>query len=94
MEDLGVNRIHLIVHGRVQGVGFRWFTATVAARYNIHGFVRNCINGSVEIDAEGPSARLQSFLSEIRRGPNYGHVDHIEETRLPPKGYTSFDISR
>ncbi len=94
MENLGVIRVHLIVHGRVQGVGFRFFTATVAARYNIRGFVRNCINGTVEIDAEGPEEALRPFLGEIRRGPSYGHVDHVEETALPAKGYRSFDIAR
>ncbi|NOY22534.1 MAG: acylphosphatase [Acidobacteria bacterium] len=89
---MGVKRVHIIVHGRVQGVGFRYFVATVANRHNIRGFVRNCMDGTVEIDAEGPEERLQSFLSDIRRGPSYGHVDHLEETQLQPKGYSSFDI--
>jgi acylphosphatase len=94
MENVGIKRIHLIVHGRVQGVGFRFFAATVATQYNIRGFVRNCMNGTVEIDAEGTGERLKSFLGEIRRGPSYGHVDHVEETTLPAKGYSSFDIAR
>ncbi|PJB82226.1 MAG: acylphosphatase [Acidobacteria bacterium CG_4_9_14_3_um_filter_49_7] len=94
MEDVGVRRVHLIVHGRVQGVGFRFFAATVAARHNIRGFVRNRMDGTVEIDAEGTEERLQSFLAEIRRGPSYGHVDHVEEASLPAKGYRSFDIAR
>lgn len=94
MENVGVKRVHLIVHGRVQGVGFRYFAATVAVRHDIRGFVRNCVDGTVEIDAEGPEESLQSFLVEIRRGPSYGHVDHVEETLLPIKDYRSFDISR
>ncbi len=91
---MGIKRVHLIVHGRVQGVGFRYFAATVAVRRNIMGFVRNCIDGTVEIDAEGTEESIQSFLAEIRRGPGYGHVDHVEETSLQVKGYRSFDISR
>lgn len=94
MENVGLKRVHLIVHGRVQGVGFRFFAAMVAARNDIRGFVRNCMDGTVEIDAEGTEERLQSFLAEIRRGPSYGHVDHVEETALPEKGYRSFDIAR
>ncbi|MCK5879770.1 MAG: acylphosphatase [Holophagae bacterium] len=91
---MGVKRVHLIVHGRVQGVGFRYFAATVAVRHKIMGFVRNCGNGTVEVDAEGSEEALQSFLAEIRRGPSYGHMEQIEETLLPPKGYISFDITR
>ncbi len=94
MENVGIKRIHLVVYGRVQGVGFRFFTATVAARYQVHGFVRNRIDGTVEIDAEAPGTALQAFIAEIHRGPNYGHVDHVAETPLPPKGYRSFDIAR
>ncbi|NOZ13934.1 MAG: acylphosphatase [Acidobacteria bacterium] len=89
-----MKRVHLIVHGRVQGVGFRWFTSTIAGRHNIHGFVRNLMDNTVEIDAEGPEERLQLFLTDIQAGPRFGYVDYIEKTSLPPKGYTSFDISR
>ncbi len=94
MENMGVKRVHLIVHGRVQGVGFRYFAATAAVRHKIMGFVRNCGDGTVEIDAEGPEEALQSFLAEIQRGPSYGHVGHVEESVLPAKGYSSFDIAR
>ncbi len=94
MEKLGIKRVHLIVHGQVQGVGFRWFTATAAARHSIRGYVRNRMDGTVEIEAEGQENRLQLFLMEVQTGPRFGYVDHVEKTSLPPVGYTSFDISR
>lgn len=46
-------RIHIIVHGRVQGVGFRFSAQQKAVEYNLTGYVRNLANGDVELEVEG-----------------------------------------
>ena len=51
--------------GRVQGVGFRWTTARIASRFEVSGFVRNQLDGSVELVAQGEPATMKSFLAEV-----------------------------
>ncbi len=87
-----MKRVQLIVHGRVQGVGFRYFTTMEAHRHHIAGFVRNRPDGTVEIEAEGPDAELTAFVTAIETGPRYGHVNHVDRTEQQPTGETGFDI--
>lgn len=79
-------RLHVIVEGMVQGVGFRWFVARQAEARRLRGFVRNCADGSVEIDAEGERALLEEFLREVRRGPRSAEVTDTAIEWLPSKG--------
>lgn len=67
-------RLHVIVKGMVQGVGFRWFVERQAQARALRGYVRNRMDGSVEVDAEGEKELLQEFLAEIRRGPRSAEV--------------------
>ncbi len=61
-------RLHVLFSGRVQGVGFRYTTVSVASRLpGITGWVRNLDDGRVEIMAEGERAALESFLAGVRR---------------------------
>jgi acylphosphatase len=60
-------RRHVIYTGRVQGVCFRAITEQIAARHDVTGYVRNLPDGTVELEAEGPSAAVESFLTEIAR---------------------------
>jgi acylphosphatase len=68
----------LIVSGRVQGVGFRWFTARVAAKHSVRGFVRNLEDGRVEILAQADPPALEEFCERIRRGPSASRVDRVD----------------
>ncbi len=68
---------HYVIGGRVQGVGFRYFTADVAARENISGWVRNLANGRVEIEAEGDADALRRFDSQVRQGPRGARVEDV-----------------
>ncbi len=52
--------------GRVQGVGFRYNTSTIARRYDVTGFVRNLTDGRVELVVEGDRQELDEFLREVR----------------------------
>ncbi len=83
-----------IISGRVQGVGFRWFTETTAARENIHGSVRNLADGRVEAIAEGEAEAMARFEQALRHGPRGARVDHLEIEHTTPVGKDSgFHVS-
>jgi acylphosphatase len=73
------SRIHLRVHGRVQGVGFRFFVEREANRRGLRGWVRNCADGSVEVEAEGERGVLADFAAAVRSGPPSSHVARMDE---------------
>ena len=75
--------IHIRVFGRVQGVGFRAWARRQADSLNLSGWVRNRINGSVEIMAEGDTKDIDVFLRACQRGPLFGRVDRIEPISVP-----------
>jgi acylphosphatase len=62
-------RAHAVISGRVQGVGFRYFTARRARRLGLAGFVRNLPDGRVEVEALGDPGVLQEFVAALRQGP-------------------------
>ncbi len=73
-----------VVHGRVQGVGFRAFVEYTAERLGLEGWVRNRRDGTVEAVFAGPEQSVTAALEACRAGPRHGHVDRIdvEEARL------------
>jgi len=79
-------RLHAIVRGRVQGVGFRATTQHEARRRGLAGWVRNLADGSVEVIAEGDQAVLEEFLSFLQRGPRGAHVDGVDAQWLAAGG--------
>ena len=85
--------VHMIAHGRVQGVGFRFYVRERAVPFGIKGWVRNLPDGSVEIHAEGKKDMLDLFIAEIRKGPTFGNVSHLDEEWADPTNrYTGFSI--
>jgi acylphosphatase len=68
-ESSRERRLHAVVHGRVQGVGYRATTLDEARRLGLAGWVRNRHDGTVEVLAEGNEARLQILLAYLHRGP-------------------------
>jgi acylphosphatase len=83
------------ISGDVQGVGFRFFAQRAAARHQVHGYVRNLLDGRVEALAEGSPANVEGFKHELAAGPLYSRVETVEEINLDPTGlYTSFRIER
>ncbi|UOQ42793.1 acylphosphatase [Halobacillus salinarum] len=86
--------IQIIVHGQVQGVGFRATTKNIADQYQIKGWVKNTADGSVEIEAEGESQNLEEFISEIKKGPTpFAKVEAVNTEQLDAsKGHKSFKI--
>jgi acylphosphatase len=74
------------IEGRVQGVGFRAFTARHGQRIHLAGTVRNLPDGAVELIAEGPAEKLQELLTQARRGPEGSVVSSVEVTWEEPTG--------
>ena len=84
---------HFLVRGRVQGVGFRWFTQRAAVRLKIHGYVRNLPRGEVEVYAQAEESQIADFKQELSRGPFGARVSEIVEQDLPVSGdYSDFLI--
>jgi acylphosphatase len=71
-----------VVVGQVQGVGYRYFTRQTAQALGIRGWVRNLPEGMVEVQAAGPTERLEAFRAELLRGPRGARVEDVEEERL------------
>lgn len=70
--------MHVIVTGRVQGVGFRFFVENRAAVLGLRGWVRNLRTGQVEVLATGEEGVLQAFLEDLRVGPRLAKVTGVE----------------
>ena len=81
------------VHGRVQGVGFRFFVAREAERLGVRGYARNLSDGSVEVVATGGATALSALLLRLGQGPRGGSVDSVEHADLDPvPEFEAFDI--
>ena len=92
-EPLELRAYVLTVSGRVQGVGFRWFTEREAVRRDIRGFVRNLEDGRVEILAQADPPALEEFCARIRRGPAASRVERVETRSVDvDPGLSSFRV--
>ena len=84
---------HIIVYGRVQGVGFRYFVQAAAERLGLTGSVCNCPDSTVEISVAGNPRRIEEFIQQVKQGPSLARVDHLDIQDLPdPQDYESFSI--
>ncbi|EST13396.1 acylphosphatase [Sporolactobacillus laevolacticus] len=85
--------LHLVVEGRVQTVGFRYFTWQQANVYRISGWVRNREDGSVEIAAEGEETDIKQFVKTIKKGSPFSRIKHVDIYEYSePKNYKLFEI--
>lgn len=86
-------RVRLIIEGRVQGVWFRDSTRTEAVGLGVTGWVKNRVDGGVEVVAEGPVDRVNKLVAWCHHGPSYARVTDVYETREEWQGeFNSFDI--
>jgi acylphosphatase len=82
-----------LISGRVQGVGFRFFTERVANQLGILGYVKNCYDGKVEVYAIGDADSLDEFKRHLAEGPRSARVTSVQETdEAVHKEYTDFMI--
>ncbi|WP_370513881.1 acylphosphatase [Corynebacterium sp. zg331] len=86
----GVTRLVAFVHGRVQGVGFRWWTRSRALELGLCGSATNLSDGRVCVVAEGTRARCEELLGLLRGGGTPGQVDAVVEQWMLPKGEEGF----
>lgn len=70
---------HLRIHGKVQGVGFRFFATRVARRLKLKGWIQNMRDSSVEALVEGEKKDIDRWLEELKEGPRYAEVTHIDQ---------------
>ena len=88
-------RLHCFISGRVQGVSYRAYTQREAMQLSLTGWVRNCPDGRVELEAEGEEAALQQLLAWCRQGPPAAIVAEVEMQWDADAGaYRTFDIRR
>jgi acylphosphatase len=72
------------VHGRVQGVGFRWWTRNEAVRLELQGSVRNREDGTVEVRVRGRDDAVLQLRERLRHGPPGARVERVEEIASGP----------
>ncbi|MBI9015250.1 MAG: acylphosphatase [Clostridiales bacterium] len=82
----------ITVSGRVQGVGFRYYTQITAEKYQLTGWVKNNDDGTVLMMVSGDEKVLQYFLQEIESGNQYAYVSNIKIEETTYQNYENFEI--
>lgn len=80
------------VYGKVQGVGFRFYTHKKARELGVNGFVKNMRDGSVYIEAEAEDVIMGEFLSWVEHGPEWARVNEVNVQDIPLLNYKGFTI--
>ncbi len=80
--------------GRVQGVGLRAWIQRAAREHGLVGWVRNCSDGSVEVEAAGSRSALTTFSADLQRGPPHARIDHVDEEPATINQLREFTIRR
>jgi acylphosphatase len=88
-----MKKLEIIISGRVQGVGFRYFTVRQAQEFNIIGNVRNSYDGKVRVIAVGSKENMELFLEKLRQGSRMASVENMNITDLAAvQDFTNFRI--
>ena len=89
-------RYYFRIRGRVQGIGYRYFVRHSAQELNLTGWVRNCSNGDVELEVQGPEAVLNQFAASMENGHPWARIEHVAKEKLPDQSEGSerkeFDV--
>ena len=86
-------RLYAVVHGLVQGVNFRYYTALEARRLGVVGYVRNQWDGTVEVVAEGERSLVEQLLAFLHRGPRWAAVEQVNVQWQSPTGeFRRFEV--
>lgn len=88
-----IEELYAVVHGMVQGVGFRYFVVEHARRLGLRGYARNESDGGVEVVAQGQRSDLERLLSLLRQGPSAADVRDVQTLwREPTEQFSSFHL--
>jgi acylphosphatase len=77
-------RLHIIVHGRVQGVGFRYCTQYEASHRQLTGWVKNNDNGTVELEVQGEEEKVKQFVQKTGKISPFAKVTKLDITETSP----------
>lgn len=88
MADQTARRLR--IHGRVQGVGYRYWFERAADSLGVSGWVRNRSDGTVEAVVSGPADRLDLLIDRAHQGPTAARVSRIDQERDEPAGHAGF----
>jgi acylphosphatase len=83
---MGDLRLKAVIRGEVQGVGFRWAVQNQADRLGLTGYAENLPDGSVRVEAEGASDRLDQLEAFLHQGPRWAEVSSVDSQRSPATG--------
>lgn len=81
----------LIIRGRVQGVGYRWWARGQARALGLDGWVRNLRDGTVELLAAGPPRAIERLIKACRQGPPGAGVTAVERFEADDEGLDGFE---
>lgn len=88
-----MQRVHLIVHGHVQGVFFRHNTKKTALSLGLNGYARNMADGTVEVVAEGPEDKIKELVEFCKKGPERAKVSKVDARHSEATGeFAGFEI--
>ncbi|MCR2815209.1 acylphosphatase [Microbacterium jiangjiandongii] len=87
-----MRRVHVIVRGEVQGVGYRYTLRMVATDAGTSGWVRNRRDGTVEAEIEGTAEQVDAVLAWMADGPPGSRVDAAAVTERDPRRSAGFDV--
>lgn len=86
--------IHARVQGRVQGVGFRYWTQAKARELGLTGWVRNEFDGDVTAHFEGDDSTLSEMIRALWVGPRWSDVTDVTTSPAAARGYVGFEVDR
>ena len=89
---MSITALHVIMEGRVQGVGFRAYVEREAKTRSLKGWVRNRSDGSVEAVFMGDEEDVQSMIVACHRGPRMSLVRNVKSEQHPPGDWRGFDV--
>lgn len=78
-----MTRYSILVDGRVQGVGFRFFTQLTATNLKLTGWCKNLHDGRVQIEAQGTEETLNQFITSLKKGNNFSRIDEMVVNEIP-----------
>lgn len=85
--------LKIIVSGRVQGVGYRWFARENAEDLELSGYVKNLPDGNVEVVVQGREEQVLEFTNVLRQGPSFSKVIDLKITEVrDPDLFKRFEI--
>ncbi|MDD3403087.1 MAG: acylphosphatase [Hespellia sp.] len=82
-------RKHIIFHGRVQGVGFRYYAVNKARALGASGWVKNLYDGTVEMEIQGTELQIEELILFLQN-QRFIDIEHVDSKRIPIKDDSDF----